>query len=182
MAEGLPTNQLTDFEGSLGITSLSQLFVNLYIFEKSINWELSAMKTATKCRVCRRKANDEMILCDLCNRGYHIYCLKPPIASIDDIEGDWFCYTCVPRKNDDTRFASKSNDNARFSAASQNESIDDESCSNSETSEEPIESNNTSSAEGNQSLCRKCKKRLYDEYSEASIRTFKVGCVTTFSH
>ena len=35
-----------------------------------------------------------MLLCDGCDHGYHMYCLRPPLADIP--EGDWFCYDCHP--------------------------------------------------------------------------------------
>ena len=34
-----------------------------------------------------------MLLCDGCDKGYHIYCVQPPIETIP--EGDWFCPACV---------------------------------------------------------------------------------------
>ena len=34
-----------------------------------------------------------MLLCDKCNKGYHIYCLPVPLSAIPD--GDWFCDTCI---------------------------------------------------------------------------------------
>jgi histone demethylase JARID1 len=34
------------------------------------------------------------LLCDECERGFHIYCLKPPLTSIPDID-EWFCPTCL---------------------------------------------------------------------------------------
>lgn len=39
--------------------------------------------------------NDEesLLLCDNCDKGYHTYCLNPPIEEIP--EGDWFCPECV---------------------------------------------------------------------------------------
>jgi len=33
-----------------------------------------------------------MLLCDSCDDGYHIFCLKPPLQKIP--EGDWSCRTC----------------------------------------------------------------------------------------
>ena len=37
-----------------------------------------------------------MLLCDGCDRGHHMYCLKPPIKAIP--EGDWFCHDCKPKE------------------------------------------------------------------------------------
>jgi len=33
-----------------------------------------------------------MLLCDTCDRGYHTYCLRPPLSSVP--VGDWFCPPC----------------------------------------------------------------------------------------
>lgn len=109
--------QINDFESSYGILSFSQLFINVYILEKSINWDLSAMITANKCKVCRRKANEQMILCDFCNKGYHIYCLSPPINSVEEVEGDWFCPICLPRPS------TSNNNNAAYSKTN-NKAVD----------------------------------------------------------
>ncbi|CAJ1953807.1 unnamed protein product [Cylindrotheca closterium] len=46
------------------------------------------------CFIC----NDggDLLVCDGCERAYHLGCLKPPLAEIP--EGDWFCPLCVNRK------------------------------------------------------------------------------------
>lgn len=74
-------------------TSWSQLFVHLNILENSIAWGKSAFNA--QCRVCRRRRDAEnMLLCDGCNKGHHLYCLKPKLTAVP--EGDWFCSTCKP--------------------------------------------------------------------------------------
>lgn len=60
-------------------TSLSQLYVLLSVLETSVAWSKSALHA--RCRICRRKTDGEhMLLCDGCDRGHHMYCLKPPIT------------------------------------------------------------------------------------------------------
>ena len=47
------------------------------------------------CEICQL-INDEhvMLLCDYsCNRGWHTYCLSPPLASVP--QGDWLCKDCI---------------------------------------------------------------------------------------
>jgi bromodomain adjacent to zinc finger domain protein 1A len=36
-----------------------------------------------------------MLLCDKCDRGHHIYCLRPILKIIP--EGEWFCPECRPK-------------------------------------------------------------------------------------
>ncbi len=37
-----------------------------------------------------------MLLCDGCNRGYHIYCLRPKLKAIPE-EDEWYCPDCTPK-------------------------------------------------------------------------------------
>ena len=52
-----------------------------------------------KCAACKKTsgADDEcLILCDRCNRGWHIYCLKTPLKSVPT--GTWICQKCNKHK------------------------------------------------------------------------------------
>ena len=45
------------------------------------------------CMVCERPDDEQnMLVCD-CKRGYHIYCLNPPLDGVP--EGDWLCPSCA---------------------------------------------------------------------------------------
>lgn len=80
-------------ESLMQCISTPQLFVHLGTLERSVAWSRSVLKA--HCRICRRRGDAEnMLLCDGCNRGHHIYCLKPPLKAIP--EGDWFCKSCRP--------------------------------------------------------------------------------------
>merc|ERR1719323_2248259 len=76
-------------------TTLGQLFLRLTTLDNSIVWSKSILNT--KCKVCRRKTDpDKMLICDNCDNGYHMYCLKPKLKTIP--EGDWFCPECKPKQ------------------------------------------------------------------------------------
>ena len=78
----------------MGCTSITQLFIHLTTLEASIMWSKSLLNT--KCRICRRKNDpDKMLLCDGCDRGHHLYCLKPKLKKIPD--DDWYCTECKPK-------------------------------------------------------------------------------------
>ena len=93
---GSGSTPLKKWEISLmNCTNLSQLFVHLTTLDNSIVWSKSVMNT--KCRLCRRKTDpDRMLLCDGCDRGHHMYCLKPAMKKVP--EGDWFCPECKPKE------------------------------------------------------------------------------------
>uniref|UniRef100_A0A8C5E4J9 Bromodomain adjacent to zinc finger domain, 2A n=1 Tax=Gouania willdenowi TaxID=441366 RepID=A0A8C5E4J9_GOUWI len=75
--------------------SAPQVVLCLHQLEKAIAWERSVTKV--NCQVCRKGDNDEcLLLCDGCDRGCHMYCLKPKITQVP--EGDWFCPTCVAKE------------------------------------------------------------------------------------
>ena len=47
-----------------------------------------------QCQLCGNAENDEqMLLCDSCDRGYHMFCLIPPLKIVP--EGDWNCPMCT---------------------------------------------------------------------------------------
>ena len=45
------------------------------------------------CKECHEGEDEEnMLLCDHCDGGWHMYCLDPPLEEIP--EGSWYCPTC----------------------------------------------------------------------------------------
>eukprot|EP00058_Branchiostoma_floridae_P024695 XP_002610185.1 hypothetical protein BRAFLDRAFT_216893 [Branchiostoma floridae] len=81
-------------ESLMSATSLPQVFLHLATLDRSIMWAKSVLNA--RCRMCRRKGDAEkMLLCDGCDRGHHMYCLKPPLKKVP--EGDWYCHTCKPQ-------------------------------------------------------------------------------------
>ncbi|XP_076235164.1 ATP-dependent chromatin assembly factor large subunit isoform X2 [Calliopsis andreniformis] len=74
-------------------TSWSQLFLHLSTLENSVAWNKSVLNA--QCCICKRRRDaDRMLLCDGCNKGHHLYCLKPKLSAVPD--GDWYCKSCKP--------------------------------------------------------------------------------------
>ncbi|XP_070577872.1 bromodomain adjacent to zinc finger domain protein 1A-like isoform X2 [Ptychodera flava] len=120
-------------ESLMSSTSLPQLFLHMATLEASIMWSKSILNA--RCRICRRKGDAEhMLLCDGCDRGHHMYCLKPQVKVIPP--GDWFCYDCRPKQ-------------ARQSQRRRRKSVLEE--SESEESEEESESDEESESESEES-------------------------------
>ncbi|KAG5263990.1 hypothetical protein AALO_G00270920 [Alosa alosa] len=58
---------------------------------KTYRWQCIECKC---CNVCGTSENDDQLLfCDDCDRGYHMYCLTPPMS--DPPEGSWSCHLCL---------------------------------------------------------------------------------------
>lgn len=59
-------------------SSLAAVALHVLALDSSVAWSSSALNAS--CRICRRKADpDNMLLCDGCNKGHHLYCLKPKL-------------------------------------------------------------------------------------------------------
>ncbi|KAF3790870.1 Histone-lysine N-methyltransferase [Nymphaea thermarum] len=53
--------------------------------------------SGVKCEECRSgECGGEMLLCDKCDRGFHIFCLRPIIVRVPT--GPWFCPSCSSQK------------------------------------------------------------------------------------
>lgn len=51
------------------------------------------------CEQCRSGLHGEvMLLCDRCNKGWHIYCLSPPLKRVPP--GNWYCMECLNSEKD----------------------------------------------------------------------------------
>lgn len=64
---------------------------------------IEEMEDGDYCEVCKSE-NDAptMLLCDECDKGYHMYCLSPPLKKIP--KGDWICDACIVNRGDDYAF------------------------------------------------------------------------------
>lgn len=55
------------------------------------------------CEQCRSGLHgDVMLLCDRCDKGWHIYCLSPPLKQIPP--GNWYCSNCLNSDTDSFGF------------------------------------------------------------------------------
>lgn len=51
------------------------------------------------CEQCRSGLHEEvMLLCDRCNKGWHTYCLSPPLKRVPP--GNWYCFECLNSEKD----------------------------------------------------------------------------------
>ncbi|XP_071441493.1 supporter of activation of yellow protein-like isoform X2 [Hetaerina americana] len=79
---------------SSGHPSCLDLTLDMVPHIKSYDWQCTDCKT---CIECKDPADeDKMLFCDMCDRGYHIYCVglrKVP-------SGSWHCQVCEPGNKD----------------------------------------------------------------------------------
>ena len=53
-----------------------------------------AFGSSAVCGVCKEGGREDlMLLCDVCDRGWHIDCLDPKLPELP--EGDWMCQQCT---------------------------------------------------------------------------------------
>eukprot|EP01119_Soliformovum_irregulare_P009852 TRINITY_DN2371_c0_g1_i1.p1 TRINITY_DN2371_c0_g1~~TRINITY_DN2371_c0_g1_i1.p1 ORF type:complete len:831 (-),score=259.15 TRINITY_DN2371_c0_g1_i1:1504-3996(-) len=46
------------------------------------------------CQICRQQdKEDKILLCDGCDKEYHMFCLDPPLSKVP--KGNWFCSSCL---------------------------------------------------------------------------------------
>ncbi|XP_069119018.1 bromodomain adjacent to zinc finger domain protein 1A-like [Argopecten irradians] len=138
-------------------TSLSQIFLHMATLEKSIAWSKSALHA--RCRICRRKGDaEQMLLCDMCDRGHHMYCLKPRLKNVPS--GDWYCPDCKPKE---TKRSPLKNRRRTFSEQSEEEEEEEEEdeevdSEEEEEDEEVEEDEDEEEEENNDNLCAVCSK------------------------
>ena len=90
--EVLPKGLVIWRDGLKQATTAAQVAMAFYMLETSIAWHKSIMKAY--CQLCHCGDNeDSLLLCDGCDKGYHMYCFKPPLEDVPD--GDWYCYECI---------------------------------------------------------------------------------------
>ncbi|KAI9244643.1 hypothetical protein EDC94DRAFT_551694 [Helicostylum pulchrum] len=74
-----------------------------HIIKKEDSITNSSSTSSDTCEICQKTENEEkLLLCDGCNRGYHMYCLTPALTSIP--KTDWYCLQCLTAVGKDYGF------------------------------------------------------------------------------
>ncbi|XP_051954142.1 zinc finger protein DPF3-like isoform X2 [Xyrauchen texanus] len=77
--------------GRSGHPSCLQFTDNMMQAVHTYRWQCIECKS---CSLCGTSENDDQLLfCDDCDRGYHMFCLKPPMTQPP--EGSWSCHLCL---------------------------------------------------------------------------------------
>jgi len=79
--------------GRSGHPTCLQFTKNMLVSVKQYPWQCIECKTCTLCGTSEN--DDKLLFCDDCDRGYHMYCLVPPMKVAP--EGSWSCSICVER-------------------------------------------------------------------------------------
>lgn len=113
--------------GLMQVNSLAALSLFLSTMEPSIQWDKSRLQG--KCRQCRRKGSaDELVLCDNCDKCYHMACVKLQ----HPVSADWICSDCLATKR-------KTAASEKRKAASEKDEFDDMERCSSDMNETKIE-------------------------------------------
>ncbi|KAM9354665.1 zinc finger protein DPF3 isoform 4-T4 [Pholidichthys leucotaenia] len=82
--------------GRSGHPTCLQFTENMMQAVRTYQWQCIECKS---CSLCGTSENDDQLLfCDDCDRGYHMYCLKPPMTQPP--EGSWSCHLCLDMLKD----------------------------------------------------------------------------------
>ncbi|CAH2057101.1 unnamed protein product, partial [Iphiclides podalirius] len=77
--------------GRVDANARHEFTVNMIVSVRKYRWQCIECKC---CSVCGTSDNDDQLLfCDDCDRGYHMYCLAPPLQAPP--EGSWSCALCI---------------------------------------------------------------------------------------
>jgi len=89
---GLPEEMVSCAEcGRSGHPTCLQFTENMIVSVRKYAWQCIECKTCTLCGTSEN--DDQLLFCDDCDRGYHMYCLVPPIKEAP--EGSWSCSLCI---------------------------------------------------------------------------------------
>ncbi|KIL70324.1 hypothetical protein M378DRAFT_20771 [Amanita muscaria Koide BX008] len=82
------------------ITSISTPILPLPVFHDAPETRGTIEQS---CEICHKQdRGEEMLLCDGCDCGFHMFCLDPPLDMIP--KDQWFCFTCLAGTGGDFGF------------------------------------------------------------------------------
>lgn len=91
--EGVPEDLISCAEcGNSGHPSCLKFSPELTETVKKLRWQCIDCKTCSFCQKSGRE--DNMLFCDLCDRGFHMECCDPPLSKAP--KGKWKCNICDP--------------------------------------------------------------------------------------
>nr|XP_045624387.1 zinc finger protein ubi-d4-like isoform X3 [Procambarus clarkii] len=89
---GTPENLVSCADcGRSGHPTCLQFTSNMMKSVVKYRWQCIECKTCTLCGTSEN--DDQLLFCDDCDRGYHLYCLDPPLS--EPPEGEWSCCLCL---------------------------------------------------------------------------------------
>lgn len=62
------------------------------------------------CSICGEASEDDedkLLICDLCQEGFHMFCLDPPLATVP--KGSWYCEKCKIKKEEEENVKKRKN-------------------------------------------------------------------------
>ncbi|KAL5098856.1 hypothetical protein RYX36_003183 [Vicia faba] len=78
----------------------------LKVKDRKVKDENRKVKDVNRDQICEQCKSglhgDVMLLCDRCDKGWHIYCLSPPLKQIP--LGNWYCFNCLSSDRDSFGF------------------------------------------------------------------------------
>ncbi|XP_068217071.1 zinc finger protein ubi-d4 B-like isoform X2 [Palaemon carinicauda] len=77
--------------GRSGHPTCLQFTAHMMISVRQYRWQCIECKCCTLCGTSEN--DDQLLFCDDCDRGYHLYCLRPPL--MEPPEGEWSCDLCL---------------------------------------------------------------------------------------
>lgn len=77
--------------GRSGHPTCLQFTAHMMISVRQYRWQCIECKCCTLCGTSEN--DDQLLFCDDCDRGYHLYCLRPPLQ--EPPEGEWSCDLCL---------------------------------------------------------------------------------------
>ncbi|XP_052686020.1 histone acetyltransferase KAT6B-like isoform X3 [Crassostrea angulata] len=91
--DGVPEDLISCAEcGNSGHPSCLKFSPELTETVKKLRWQCIDCKTCSFCQKSGRE--DNMLFCDLCDRGFHMECCDPPLSKAP--KGKWKCNICDP--------------------------------------------------------------------------------------